>query len=126
MALFLIDVMEKKTSALGAGMVPVWSPDGKKLAYTVARSVEPKYLEHTEIRMIALSGKRSGNLDSFAGDHDEYPAWSPDGRQIVFDRDAALEPIGEADRLFVGDVRTGRVRQLYEGTNRGEQSWRPR
>jgi YD repeat-containing protein len=31
-------------------------------------------------------------------------ASSPDGTQIVFDRDAAIEPVGEDDRLFVGDV----------------------
>jgi Tol biopolymer transport system component len=105
---------------------PAWSSDGTRIAYTLSRDVRPSYLEHTEIRMISVEGKRLGSLDSFAQDHDEHPAWSPDGTQIVFDRDAAVEPIGEADRLFVGDARTGRVRQLYEGTARGEQSWRPR
>jgi hypothetical protein len=44
----------------------------------------------------------------------------------VFDRDAAVEPIGEADRLYVGDANTGRVRKLYENVARGMQTWRPR
>jgi Tol biopolymer transport system component len=105
---------------------PAWSPDGSKLAYTLSRDVKPDYLDHTEIRIVSLAGRRLGNLDSHAEDHDEYSSWSPDGTQIVFDRDTALEPVGEDDRLFVGDVRSGRVRQLYEGTDRGEQSWRPR
>jgi Tol biopolymer transport system component len=102
---------------------PVWSPDGSRIAYSLEWSV--KYLDHAEIRMVSLTGKPLGNLDSYAQDHDEYPQWSPDGTQIVFDRDAAVEPIGEADRLYVGNARTGRVRKLYDNITRGSQSWRP-
>jgi Tol biopolymer transport system component len=108
----------------GGNGSPAWSPDGTKIAYVEERPVG--YLEHTEIRMVSLAGKNLGNLDSYAQDHDEYPEWSPDGTQIVFDRDAAIEPIGESDRLYVGDVKTGRVRELYEYIARGNQFWRPR
>jgi Tol biopolymer transport system component len=102
---------------------PVWAPGSTRLAYTYARAVA--YLEHTEIRMVTLAGKSLGNLDSDAGDHDEYARWSPNGRQIVFDRDAAIEPNGEADRLMIGDVASGKVRQLHVGNWRGSQTWRP-
>jgi Tol biopolymer transport system component len=107
----------------GGDSAPVWSAGSTRLAYTYTRQLD--YLEHSEIRMLTLAGKPLGNLDSHAQDHDEYPQWSPDGKRIVFDRDAAVEPIGEADRLYVGDVQTGRVRKLYDGTHRGSQSWRP-
>jgi dipeptidyl aminopeptidase/acylaminoacyl peptidase len=103
---------------------PAWSPDSSRLAYRHFRQIG--YLDHTQILLISISGKKLGSLDSTAQDHDESPQWSPDGRQIVFDRDAAGEPIGEADRLFVGDVKSGRVRKLYDGTARGTQNWRPR
>ena len=102
---------------------PAWAPGSTRLAYTFSRSV--RELEHTEIRMVTVQGKSLGNLDSHAGDHDEYPRWSPDGRQIVFDRDAAVEPIGEADRLMVGTAASGKVRQLHLGNWRGSQTWRP-
>ena len=108
----------------GSDNNPAWSHDSTKLAYVHFEQVD--YLEHTEIRMITIDGKKLGNLDSYAQDHDEYPAWSPDGKQIAFDRDAALEPIGEADRLYVGDAKTGRVRKLYDNIWRGNQFWRPR
>jgi Tol biopolymer transport system component len=102
---------------------PAWAPDSSRLAYVHFRQIG--YLEHTEVRMISIGRKMLGSLFSSAQDHDASPQWSPDGRQIVFDRDAAGEPIGEADRLYVGDAKTGHVRKLYDDTARGMQSWRP-
>jgi Tol biopolymer transport system component len=101
---------------------PMWAPDSRRIAYTL-ETTNCDY-EHTEIRLISLDGRRRGNLDSDCSAHDEYPRWSPDGTQIVFDRDAAVEPIGEADELAVADSRTGAVRLLRQNS-RGTQSWRP-
>jgi Tol biopolymer transport system component len=103
---------------------PAWSPTGRTIAFTRGYYGLPQ--EYSGIVTVGLEGRHVRPLEDQFTAHDERPRWSPDGRTIVFDRDAAVEPIGEDDRLYVGDVRTGRVRELYRGTSRGEQSWRPR
>jgi Tol biopolymer transport system component len=102
---------------------PVWAPDSTRLAYVHYRQIGA--LSHTEIRLVSIAGKKLGSLASSTQDHDEHPRWSPDGRQIVFDRDAAIEPDGEAVTLLVGDVKSGRVRELFSYVDRGSESWRP-
>src|SRR5213593_4908740 len=93
-----VPVRREPLQQLGADDDPVWASDSKRLAYVHERQVG--FLDHSEIRMISVGGRKLGSLHSSSQDHDEYPQWSPDGRQVVFDRDAAGEPIGESVRLY--------------------------
>jgi len=60
-------------------LVPVWSPDGTKIAFT----------RNLEIYVMNADGSEQKNLTNNPGYHDQYPSWSPNGKRIAFasDRD---------------------------------------
>ena len=56
---------------------PVWSPDGKQIAFTSSRD------GYLEIYVMNADGSDLKNLTNNPAD-DTSPAWSPDSRQIAF------------------------------------------
>jgi Tol biopolymer transport system component len=103
---------------------PAWSPDGRRIAFarvwnqgdagtpTVLMTVRPNGAHLTPLGQL-------GALSQF----DEAPQWSPDGRYLLFDRDAAIEPIGEYVALVVMNVKTLDERTLYAPIQRRTQVW---
>jgi Tol biopolymer transport system component/imidazolonepropionase-like amidohydrolase len=96
---------------------PVWSPDGKRLAYT---------------------SDRNGNMDLWVRDLAKnqetcvfratetlmYPSWSPDGKQLAFYE--ADPKAYSRSRLSVLDVESGQVEPLYGSLFAASQpSWSP-
>lgn len=84
--------------ALVAGIKPIWSPDGTRLAFYDPRAegIRVKSLAGEPERFFATAIQASGS-------------WSPDGKLLVF---AASEqtPDSPAGRLFIADVTSGQVR----------------
>ncbi len=67
---------------------PVWSPDGKQIAFTSNRSVpDPDATYDTDIWTVAADNSDKGahptKISSSPGE-DHSPAWSPDGKFIAF------------------------------------------
>ena len=103
---------------------PSWSPDGRRIAFagvwnqgdagtpSVLMTVRP---DGTHLTALG----RLGALSQF----DEAPQWSPDGRYLLFDRDAAIEPIGEYVALVVMNVKTLDERTLYAPIQPRTQTW---
>jgi Tol biopolymer transport system component len=77
---------------------PAWSPDGKKIAFVSTR--DSRFNSHDEIYVLNVTGsgvtRLTNNLPSqchsslFTKCGESSPAWSPDGRRIVFAHQSGL------------------------------------
>lgn len=83
---------------------PVWSPDGKTIAYFAYR--DGGY----DLWAIAPDGSNRRKLTSGAFD-DRDPAWSPDGTKIAFASDRG-EPGKSSYDIWTLDLASGRLEQV--------------
>ncbi len=68
-------------------VAPVWSPDGTRIAFGLGRynlGTRDGALSHVAVINADGTGLRQ-LTEATPGNHG-FPSWSPDGRQIVFDR----------------------------------------
>jgi dipeptidyl aminopeptidase/acylaminoacyl peptidase len=93
---------------------PLWSPDGKQIAFTSGRG------DHGLIGLYDAAADSLRYLDP-STDFDLYPAWSPDGRSIAFVRipSNGLRPVREARRtaepwsIRIASLETGKGREVW-------------
>jgi len=69
--------------ALTQGVAPVWSPDGRRIAYMLRG---PNYGYHLFLINANGSGRRRLTRPEFDYEIDHYQVWAPDGRKIAFER----------------------------------------
>jgi Tol biopolymer transport system component len=105
-------VPRRITTSPDSEINPVWSPDGKQIAFA-------RYSGNNRTLMIVdVDG---GAERTLAGatlgppDHSSPLSWSPDGHQIVYTDRAGP---GEPTRLFAHDLRTGQRQQLMNPEQR--------
>jgi Tol biopolymer transport system component len=77
--------------ACGQVESPSWSPDGRRIAYSVAVYEGGTYREW--ISVIDLASGETTKV----GNNLYYPAWSPDGNKIAFSRDGRGIAVGRPD-----------------------------
>jgi Tol biopolymer transport system component len=99
---------------------PVWSPDGRRIAYSSDESGVP------QIYVMDADGSDARLLSDGWG---EYPSWSPDGTRIAFAASmGGTTPFGDPDYdVFVMDADGTDVVNLTNspGSNDGYPAWSP-
>jgi dipeptidyl aminopeptidase/acylaminoacyl peptidase len=111
----------------GQNSSPVWSPDGRKLAFVSNRGTHSLIVIYDtakkSIRFVAPSVDRDGN-----------PRWSPDGKSIVFIRTPARPSGGPQPGFWTGpdapnpwaiwtaDLATGAAKQIWHSADNVESN----
>lgn len=94
---------------------PVWSPDGRSLAFASNRS------DRMDIWVLDLESETTSRLNS----QSEYPAyspsWSPDGTAVVFDQD--VEGVYGIYSQYLGS--TARTRLTSVQSSNSDPDWSP-
>src|SRR6266508_4065603 len=83
---------------------PVWSPDGKWIAFFGYR--DGGY----DLWAVAPDGSHQHKL-TWGPFDDREPAWSHDGTRLAFSSDRG-DPLGSSYNIWTLDVRSGELRQL--------------
>ncbi|HRY45739.1 MAG TPA: hypothetical protein P5164_17550, partial [Thermoanaerobaculia bacterium] len=88
----------------GNDIRPALSPDGSTIAFRSER-------DGGGIFLMGASGESPRRLTDFGYD----PAFSPDGKEIVFATGTATGFSGDRSVLWIADVATGKTRKLFDG-----------
>ena len=97
----------RRVSGPGYAAVPMWSPDGRQLAYVRA---EERNRGVWNLWLLAVDSGELRQLTHYRRGQPWSASWFPDGRRVAYTHE---------DRLVVLDLETGRTRQFASPVARG-------
>jgi Tol biopolymer transport system component len=106
------------------GYLPVWSPDGTKVAFgAFVGDLDEEGEGESEIFLMDSDGSNLRQISHHPG-LDVHPVWSPDGTRIAWwGEEPQSDPSATAPAvLFMMDVASGEITELGEGS---EPAWSP-
>ena len=108
----------KLTAVLGMAGSPVWSPNGRQIAYDSA----PVAGKTSDIFVMNEDGSEKRRVAQ-----GKYPQWSPDGRKIAFMSDKGVEEqLPSQSNIYIVDVNGKNQRKLTNSeTYKRPLSWSP-
>jgi Tol biopolymer transport system component len=97
---------------------PVWSPDGRSIAFVHSGNARGQPYHQSEIYVVNADGRGQRNLTSGPGGG-SAPSWSPDGRKIAFrsDRD------GNGELYLMNVDGSGLARLTRNPASDGDPIW---
>ncbi len=108
-------VLNQITSQWNIDISPSWSPDGKKIAFSSARTGKP------QIYIMNWDGSNIERI-TFEGRHNDEPAWSPKGDKIAY-RGQDID--GESDILIYDLKAKKSERMTYDTKDNEYPTWSP-
>ncbi|TVQ67742.1 MAG: S9 family peptidase [Balneolaceae bacterium] len=129
-----VDLMEGEPydtplKPFGGSSQIAWHPSGEMIAYTSKKltGTEAAYSTNSDIYLYNLTDGSTRNLTAPNPGYDFYPAFSPDGRTMIWNR--MVTPSYESDRyrLMQLTLETGDIRELSTGFdgNMNSAAWSP-
>jgi Tol biopolymer transport system component len=109
-ALCIYDVATGEARFLAWGYSPLWSPDGKQIAFGLNSQVCVIKVDGSDQR--CLTEKQENNIITLH-------SWSPTGNRMLFSRAFSPDPNGNDFRFefdtFILDVQSASVKRWFEG-----------
>ncbi len=85
--LWIVDIADgdarRLTSGRSSDEQPVWSPDGKRIAYVSNRGADPDLVWRADLTIIDADGGKPVRVSAGAERLFQHPAWSPNGKHIA-------------------------------------------
>lgn len=105
------------------GEPTAWSPDSQTLLVTEIQFLGEQFATH--IFAANISNEALNNLSQLDGVNDGFPAWSPDGQWIAFNRKISRAPMGKQLWLMRPDGSEAKELTNLPQIHHGPPSWSP-
>jgi TolB protein len=113
----------KQRQLTRGGAHPLWSPDGRTLAYDGSgRSVCPPDVFRCGNTVAVRTVRVDGSANRILEEASRNPSWSPSGRRIAYEAD--IDPYGDAHGIRVANADGRNARWLVRGSAESP-AWSP-
>ena len=112
----MLTVSKLTTRCIADGRSPAFSPDNRQIAYSIGTAIVISDLNGNTLRTLSVRGENPHEtVDS--------PAWSPDGRKLVFIRSELVAKYEH--HLYTVNVDGSGLRQFSFGEQAALPDWQP-